>query len=121
MSRPLPSALTWTVLGVFIVAFAIASVMRDLSWWLPAAYGALSLVAFAAYGLDKIAAKRTARRTPEQTLLTLGLIGGWPGALVAQQLFRHKTRKRTFRRAFWVSVVVNVVALGVAVAVIWAR
>ena len=40
-----------------------------------------------------------------------GFVGGWPGALVAQQLFRHKTRKRSFRRAFWITVVVNVLVL----------
>jgi uncharacterized membrane protein YsdA (DUF1294 family) len=38
----------------------------------------------------------------------LGLIGGWPGAIVAQQLLRHKTSKRSFRIAFWVTVVLNI-------------
>jgi uncharacterized membrane protein YsdA (DUF1294 family) len=51
----------------------------------------------------------------EHSLLTIGLAGGWPGALAAQQLFRHKTRKRTFRRAFWTTVVVNVLALAALV------
>ena len=37
----------------------------------------------------------------------LGFVGGWPGALVAQQGFRHKTRKRSFRRAFWTTVVIE--------------
>ncbi|MFH8252519.1 DUF1294 domain-containing protein [Microbacterium sp. B2969] len=115
LSRPLPAALSWTVLGVFVAAFATAWFALTLPWWLPALYGALSVVAFAAYGLDKRAAKRSTPRTPERTLLTLGVLGGWPGALVAQQVFRHKTRKRTFRRAFWVTVVVNVLVLGVAV------
>ncbi|WP_203579178.1 DUF1294 domain-containing protein [Microbacterium hibisci] len=112
LSKPLPSALSWIVLLVFAGAFAIAYVGFDLPWWLLAVYGGASVVAFAAYGLDKAAARRGAGRVPEQTLLILGLVGGWPGALVAQQLFRHKTRKRTFRRAFWGTVGVNLLVLG---------
>ena len=44
----------------------------------------------------------------------LGLLGGWPGAIVAQQMLRQKTTKVSFRIAFWVTVVVNV---GVFIAV----
>ena len=96
---------------VFAVALAVAVVVDWLPWWVPAWYGAVSLVAFAAYGLDKRAAKRGGPRTSESSLLMTGFVGGWPGALVAQQLFRHKTRKRSFRRAFWLTVVVNVLVL----------
>ena len=65
----------------------------------------------AAYGLDKRAARRNGQRTSEGALLSLGVLCGWPGALVAQQVFRHKTRKRTFRRAFWRTIVLNVILL----------
>lgn len=44
----------------------------------------------------------------ESTLLLLGLVGGWPGAIVAQQTLRHKTIKLSFRVSFWLSVVVNI-------------
>lgn len=56
-------------------------------------------------------------RVSEQTLLTVGLFGGWPGALVAQQVFLHKTRKRSFRRMFWLTVLINVAVLAVLVSV----
>lgn len=111
LSKPLPAALSWITLLVFAGALAGAYFLFALAWWVPALYGAASIVAFAAYGIDKAAAKRQANRISEQTLLLLGLIGGWPGALVAQQLFRHKTRKRSFRRAFWGTVGVNILAL----------
>ena len=47
-------------------------------------------------------------RTPERTLLLLGLVGGWPGAVLAQQWLRHKTSKRSFQQMFWFTVLVNV-------------
>ena len=49
---------------------------------------------------------------PENTLHLLALLGGWPGALVAQAQFRHKTRKVSFRAVFWLTVAVNLAALG---------
>jgi uncharacterized membrane protein YsdA (DUF1294 family) len=72
-----------------------------------AAYSVLSVATFAIYGWDKRAAQAGRRRTPENTLHLLSLAGGWPGALVAQRLFRHKTRKRSFQVAFWFTVVAN--------------
>ena len=111
LSKPLPAALSWITLIVFAAALAGACFVFELAWWVPALYGAASVVAFAAYGIDKAAARRQANRISEQTLLILGLVGGWPGALVAQQVFRHKTRKRSFRRAFWGTVGVNVLVL----------
>jgi uncharacterized membrane protein YsdA (DUF1294 family) len=104
------------VLVVFAAALALAVASLDLPWWLPTWYAATSVLAFAVYGADKSAARRAAPRVSERTLLALGLVGGWPGALVAQQVFRHKTRKRTFRRAFWSTVVLNVAVLGLLLA-----
>ncbi|GAA5205631.1 hypothetical protein GCM10025774_03740 [Microbacterium kyungheense] len=111
MSKPLPSALSWTVLCGFAVAFPVAYVAADLPLWIPALYLAMSIGGFAAYGVDKSAAKAGRGRVSEQTLLTVGLLGGWPGALIAQQVFRHKTRKRSFRRMFWFTILINVAVL----------
>lgn len=77
----------------------------------PAAYLAASLAAAIAYGTDKFAAQSGAWRTRERTLHVLALLGGWPGALVAQTLFRHKSRKPSFQFAFWATVAVNCGAL----------
>ncbi len=71
-------------------------------------YVIFSLVAFLAYALDKSAAVAGRWRTPESTLHLLTLAGGWPGALLAQQLLRHKTTKESFIVAFWLSVLLNV-------------
>lgn len=72
------------------------------------AYLGLSLLAFLAYVFDKSAAISGRWRTPEQTLHLFSLAGGWPGALLAQQLLRHKTSKQSFVFAFWLTVLVNV-------------
>jgi uncharacterized membrane protein YsdA (DUF1294 family) len=74
---------------------------------LPLMYLLLSVICFFAYAADKSAARRGQRRTPESRLLLLGLLGGWPGALLAQQFLRHKTRKQPFRTLFWCTVAVN--------------
>ena len=59
-------------------------------------YGAASLITFLAYGADKYKSKRGGRRVPERTLHWLEVLGGWPGALIAANLFRHKRRKRKY-------------------------
>lgn len=86
---------------------------------LGALYACASTVCFAAYALDKRAARTGRRRTPEQTLLLLGLACGWPGAFLAQRALRHKSSKRAFQLKFWFTVVLNI-SLAFAV-VAWAR
>ena len=71
-------------------------------------YWVASAVTFVGYAMDKSAAQRGAWRTPESTLHGLALVGGWPGAMIAQQTLRHKSRKEEFRFVFWMTVVVNV-------------
>ncbi len=71
-------------------------------------YGGMSIVAFVAYGIDKAAALSGRRRISENALHLLALAGGWPGALLAQQIFRHKTSKHRFIVGFWLTVMLNV-------------
>jgi len=70
-------------------------------------YLAASLAAFLAYALDKSAARNGQWRTKESTLHLIGLAGGWPGALAAQRLLRHKSSKQSFQFVFWVTVILN--------------
>lgn len=85
----------------------------------PMVYAGMSLIAFLAYGLDKSAARTQRWRIQESTLHVLELLGGWPGALIAQGSFRHKTRKRSFQIAFWLVVTVNVAALAWLIHIGW--
>jgi uncharacterized membrane protein YsdA (DUF1294 family) len=80
--------------------------------WVALVYLAGSVVAFVMYAVDKAAAQRRGRRRiPERTLLMMAVVGGWPGSIVAQQTLRHKTQKRSFRRAFWAAVALNLLVL----------
>lgn len=84
-----------------------------LVWWrgetvLPlAAYGVVSVLAFFLYWNDKRKARADAWRIPENILHAVELAGGWPGALIAQQVFRHKTRKVSYQVLFWVIVLLH--------------
>ncbi|NOJ84020.1 DUF1294 domain-containing protein [Myxococcus xanthus] len=75
--------------------------------WMPWLYLGASVVTFLAYAIDKPAARRGAWRIAERALHWLALMGGWPGALVAQQVLRHKSTKAEFRTVFWATVVLN--------------
>ena len=77
-----------------------------VTWFLLA-----SVLTLVIYGIDKMAARKAWRRVPESTLLIFGLVGGWPGAIAGQQLFRHKTQKQPFKTYFIISVIVNIAAM----------
>jgi len=79
-----------------------------------AVYALMSAVTFVAYALDKRAARTGAWRTPEKVLHLLELAFGWPGALLAQRLVRHKNRKRSYQLVFWLIVALHALAWGAA-------
>lgn len=71
----------------------------------------LSVITFVVYRLDKHAAQTGRWRTSESTLHLLELAGGWPGAWIAQQRLRHKSRKPGYRVVYWMMVVLHAAAL----------
>lgn len=77
------------------------------SAWALFAYPLMSVLAFGLYWHDKRSAQRSGWRTPEARLHLAELLGGWPGALIAQQVFRHKTRKLSFQLMFWLIVLAH--------------
>ncbi|WP_256587247.1 DUF1294 domain-containing protein [Pseudomonas sp. FW300-N1A1] len=98
---------------VFLALCALPVVGSSLLWLrgvslIPlAAYGIVSLLAFFLYWSDKRKARADSWRTPENVLHAVELAGGWPGALLAQQVFRHKTRKVSFQVLFWIIVLLH--------------
>ena len=112
-SFPLPLAVrlertaSLCLAAAFLSAALGAAAAGLISPWVSQAYLAMSLVTMVAYGLDKDKARRREWRTAESVLHLLELAGGWPGALLAQQLFRHKTRKTGYQVLFWLIVVLH--------------
>jgi uncharacterized membrane protein YsdA (DUF1294 family)/cold shock CspA family protein len=102
----------------FIGAVVILTFMGPLHWLIPTGYVTASLLAFCAYAFDKSAAMNRRWRIRENHLQTLSMVGGWPGALIAQRLFMHKSKKASFQVAFWLIVVVHlfvVIAIGMSI------
>ncbi|MCU7796170.1 MAG: DUF1294 domain-containing protein [Candidatus Thiodiazotropha sp. (ex Myrtea spinifera)] len=92
---------------IFILIVGISVLISAIPSEIFAIYITISLITFVIYARDKSAARRGAWRTKESTLHILSLLGGWPGALVAQQKLRHKSKKQSFRVVFWITVIVN--------------
>lgn len=96
---------------LFLAIISVAHVAGYIPETLLLAYGGLSVLTFLVYWIDKSKAQRGMWRTQESSLHILALLGGWPGAAIAQQLLRHKSKKREFRQVFWVTVAINIAAL----------
>ncbi|MFT7724521.1 MAG: cold shock and DUF1294 domain-containing protein [Roseateles sp.] len=102
---------TLFAIPAFLVIYVVVAAVWKLPLWVAGLYLAVSAATFLAYAADKSAASSGAWRTPESTLHMLAVAGGWPGALLAQQLLRHKSTKQPFRQVFWATALLNVVGL----------
>ena len=106
-----PELLGWVAVLAFVVLLLALTANFGLPIWVSIAYFVLSIGSFSAYAVDKSAAVTGQWRVSETRLLILGLLGGWPGAVIAQRVLRHKTRKVAFISIFWVTSAVNVITL----------
>ncbi|SDS68303.1 Uncharacterized membrane protein YsdA, DUF1294 family [Halopseudomonas sabulinigri] len=106
--RQLPLKLL--VLALLLVLPLLGSLnvlTRQAALWPLMAYLLVCIASFLQYAIDKRRAESGRWRTPENTLHITELLGGWPGALIAQQVFRHKTRKVPFQVVFWLIVLLH--------------
>ena len=90
------------IIGIFILYYMTIIPLAAAVYFLAA-----SGITFIAYALDKRAAKKQSWRIQESRLHLLALLGGWPGALLAQQTLRHKSAKTSFKIVLWLSILVN--------------
>jgi uncharacterized membrane protein YsdA (DUF1294 family) len=100
---------TYFAIVVFVVLYLSVAMLGRVPNWVAGVYAGTSLLTFVLYAFDKSAAAANTWRISESTLLLIGLVGGWPGAIVAQQILRHKSSKASFRSAFWGTVLINIV------------
>jgi len=93
-----------------LLGWGIWTRQLPLGWTLGAAL-AVNLITFWVYAIDKNAAKYQRWRVSEKNLHLLSLLGGWPGAWLAQQSMRHKSSKREFRAVYWLTVAAHCAGL----------
>lgn len=72
---------------------------------------AVNVATFLVFAHDKARAVNGGWRVREADLLFLALVGGSVGAVAAQQILRHKTRKEPFRTLLQVTIVVQAGAI----------
>ena len=103
------ASVSWRVALVLIYAIALSVliVTQRIGIWILMLVSVLSVVCYLVYWLDKRAAQLDQWRTRERSLHLLAVLGGWPGALIAQGRLRHKSRKLGFQVVFWISVMLN--------------
>ncbi len=111
-SEPGPGTVALSFAFAFLAFIVGAVTVGRLPFLVLLAYFGTSCVAYLAYLFDKAAAVKGERRTPENFLHMFSLVGGWPGAMLAQKTLRHKTQKQSFQLTFWVTVILNCAALG---------
>ena len=98
-----------------LVAAALYGAHRgSVALWIGYLAG-VNLAALVLYGYDKAVAGGPKLRVPEAVLHGVALLGGSPAAFLGQTLFRHKTVKPPFQRAFRLIVAAQILALGLAI------
>jgi uncharacterized membrane protein YsdA (DUF1294 family)/cold shock CspA family protein len=115
----LPGSVESSPLMIFLVVSSILLVAAVLTlrlklsvpWFLAYLFG-INATTFLLYGYDKMIAGGTTLRVPEALLHLLACVGGTPAALAGQAIFRHKTRKMSFQRRFWLIVLLQALLIG---------
>lgn len=119
-SAPPDAPVIPTLLAIFLFAALVGLALgRKLHFFVPGLYLLMSILTFLAYGNDKSRAERNQRRTPEATLHSMALFGGWPGAWIAQRVFRHKSKKVAFQNTFWLTVAANCAIVFLLATPVW--
>ena len=103
--------LVMIIAWAFLLFVGLSCFLTDLPLAVLGAYILVSTITFIAYAIDKSAAQAGRWRTSEASLHLLALLGGWPGALLAQQTLRHKSKKGSFRVTLWITVLLNCTGL----------
>jgi uncharacterized membrane protein YsdA (DUF1294 family) len=85
---------------------------QTLSYFLLILCGIACVIGFILAGLDKKAAKKGTRRTPERSFVALSLLGGGLGVLAGFYHFRHKTKHAKLLFFVWAAAIASYAAVG---------
>ncbi len=112
--RESPTAIFALVAAVVVAGTLYGAWRLSVAAWMGYLAG-INLAAFLLYGYDKAIAGGTKLRVPEAVLHGTAFLGGSPAAFLSQRLFRHKTVKEPFQRAFRLTIAAQILILGLAV------
>lgn len=104
LRNPAAKLMVFAALCSLPVFGALRFLAEGQNIWPLLLYPLASVLGFILYWRDKSSAQQNRQRISENTLHLVELAGGWPGALLAQQAFRHKTRKVSYQLLFWIIV-----------------
>jgi len=91
-----------------VPSYALSRFSTWIDWrLLVVAPVSVSLFTYFTYRSDKRRAEKGEWRIPEATLHLAELLGGWPGAFLAQRKYRHKTAKTSYQFTFWAIVLIH--------------
>ncbi len=111
--------LSYAIRGIVLASILTAVTMARFDWPVLVAWlVSINVATLVFYGWDKVAAVISVLRVPETSLHALALVGGSPGVLIGQDLFKHKisARKAGFR-----GVLLGIVGLQAAGLVLYLR
>jgi uncharacterized membrane protein YsdA (DUF1294 family)/cold shock CspA family protein len=94
------SAVLFLAILLAAPVFALTRLGIKLSW-IGGVGSAMGCITYVTYAVDKRRAKQNRWRISEATLHLLDLLGGWPGAFIAQRRLRHKVSKMSYQIVFW--------------------
>lgn len=102
--------ITFSVL--YLTALYYLQSIEQLPLWFLLFFIVCNVLSFIFYGMDKLAAVKNWQRTRERHFYILALCGGWPGSVLGQLVFHHKTSKVSFRRWFYFMTSINLLLMG---------
>jgi uncharacterized membrane protein YsdA (DUF1294 family)/cold shock CspA family protein len=110
-AEPTSAALVLVLFFAWVALVGWGVMQKRLPTWAIGVTVVLNLITLCVYAHDKYAAQHGRWRVREDTLHLLGLLGGWPGAWLAQQAMRHKSSKPAFRATYWGTVTTHFAVL----------
>jgi uncharacterized membrane protein YsdA (DUF1294 family) len=104
--RGVLAVLAGLVLMAGLILLPLTALHRSgVDFWWVGIYGlAINALTYWTYARDKRRAQQGEWRISENQLHVLELLGGWPGALLAQRRLRHKCSKGSYQFVFWLIV-----------------
>ncbi len=105
------SILSISIIAIFYGTLLYFTLNQKIETYIVPYYLLIGISTFYMYAKDKDYAQDGNWRISEKTLHILSLIGGWTGALIAQDKLQHKSSKLSFKIVFFITILLNLLLL----------